>query len=48
MGALVGFFLALFFRNEEPIADLKDREYVHEEVEWDDWKTIPQDDDHIP
>jgi membrane associated rhomboid family serine protease len=48
MGALVGFFLAVFFRNEEPIADLKDKVYVHEEVEWDDWKTIPQDDDHIP
>ena len=37
-GAVVGFLLALYYRKEEPIEALKNQVYVHEEVEWDDWK----------
>lgn len=39
-GAVVGFLLALYFRKEEPISELKNREYRFEESEvaWEDWK----------
>jgi membrane associated rhomboid family serine protease len=44
-GAAVGLFLALVFRSEEPIQELKNEVIVHEEVEWDDWKLDPQKDE---
>ena len=37
-GAVIGLFVALYYRNTEPIAALRDEPIQHEEVAWEDWK----------